>query len=252
MQLQNLQSEFAELLLATTPTDELARPAENWFIHQQNMVLNLTLALQNTYPLVTQLVGKDFFKLSAKEYIKQYPCRTGNLNEYGEYFGKFLSEFAPVKELIYLAEVAEFEWACRLAYTAADAKPIDLKLLETITPYQYDKLYFIMHPASQLMKFYYPILQIIDACKGNTVEQIDVNAGGVYLLIIRRHLDICLAPLSVGDFTMLLAMQDGKSLAEALEMTLAVDKDFRLDEKLPNWVKNNTLVDYFLAEKVLV
>ncbi len=249
MQLLNLQSEFSERLLNQLPADGLVSPAENWFIHQQNRFTQLTHVLQSTYPLVAQLVGKDFFKLCAKEYIKQYPARNGNVHEYGEYLGGFLSEFPPVKELIYLAEVAEFEWACHLARIAADTKSIDWKMLNALIPEQYEKLYLVMHPSSQLMKFYYPILTIIEACKNNMIEQIDVNAGGSYLLIIRRELEICLAPLSLADFTILKAMQDGKSLADALKTTLAIDEKFDLEEKLAIWIKNQTLVEYFLADK---
>jgi len=248
MLLQNLQSELAELILTNDQHTSLVSLAQHIAIYQNNIIANLVNTLRDTYPLVTKMVGDDFFKIAAKEYITQYPSRSANLHDYGEYFGKFLAEYPPVHDLIYLTEIAEFEWACHIIYFAAEHAALDIRILDHLTSDQYEKLYFIMHPASQLMQCHYPILKIIDLCKGNTTEDIDISEGGINLLIIRRDLDICLVPLTASEFVFLTALQDGKTLSGALQETLAIDADFKLDEKLPGWIQHKTIIDCFVAE----
>ena len=247
MHLQNLQLEFAESLFANAPQLDCILPAQNIRLYQQNVMIHLIQALRTTYPLILRLVGDDFFQLTARAYIKQYPSRSGDVNEYGEYFSDFLAEYQPVKELIYLAEVAQFEWTCHLLLSASSHAPMDLDILKKLQPEQYEQIHFYLHPASKVMKFYYPILRIIELCAGNIDDTIDLSEEGVNLLIIRRDLDISLVPLAVGEFTFLAALQENKSLAEALTSAIEVDATFVLDEKLSGWIQDQAIVDGQLA-----
>lgn len=248
MSLQNVQAEFTEIIFSEDEHADIVTPSHNMIIYRNNITSSLMRALLDTYTLIAKLVGDDFFQVAAKEYIHLYPSRSGNLHDYGEYLSDFLAEYPPVKNLPYLAEVAEFEWSCHLLHFAGDHPALDLKALEHIAADQYHQLHFVLHPASRIIKFHYPILRIIDLCKGEVDEEININEGGVNLLIIRRHLDIMLAPLPTPDFIFLTALQNGKSLAEALEATLRSDSDFKLEEKLPVWVQDKTIVDFYLAD----
>ena len=244
MSLQNEQAEFAEVLFAEDEHTDSVTPSQNMIIYRNNMMTNLKQTLHNTYPMIAKLVGEDFFRVAIKEYIHLYPSRSGNLHDYGEYFSDFLAEYPPVKNLPYLVEVAKFEWACHQLHFASDHAALDMKSLAAIAPEQYDQIHFVLHPASRIIKFHYPILQIIDLCKGATNAQIDINeGGGVNLLIIRRHLDIMLQPLSPADFTFLCALQHHNSLSEALEEALRVDAEFNLEARLPAWIQDKTIVD---------
>lgn len=244
MSLQNVQAEFTDIILSEDEQTDLLTPSENMIIYRNNILSNLINALFDTYSMVARLVGEDFFRITAKEYIHLYPSRSGNLHDYGEYFSDFLSEYPPIKNLPYLAEVAEFEWLCHQIHLAADHSPLDIKSLEQVSPDQYHLLHFILHPASRIVKFHYPLLRIIDLCKGNIDEEININEGGVKLLIIRRDLDILLLPLSSADFTFLHALHHNKTLSEALEETLLIDSEFNLDERLPVWIQDKTIVDF--------
>lgn len=243
MLLQNLQLEFADAIVADEQDIDFILPVKNMRIYQNNVISTLTKALHNTYPLIVKLIGDDFFRLTAKEYIKRYPSRSGNLNDYGQYFSDFLVEYEPVKELIYLADVAQFEWTCHTLLSASTHSPFDATLLKNIAPEQYEHIHFYLHPASRVMKFYYPLLRIIDLCKGEINDTIDLGEEGVNILIIRLHEDISLIPLSESDYTFLSALQDNVSLAAALEATINIDPTFQLDEKLTAWIQDQTIVD---------
>lgn len=246
MSMQNIQTEFAEAIILDDPNTAIVHPRENIRIYRNNMIANLMRALHDTYPLILKLVGNEFFRVTANEYIKCYPARSSNLHDYGEYFSDFLGEYPPSKNLMYLPEVAQFEWACHQIFFAADPLPFNLKLLESIAPEQYDQLHFILHPACQLCQFRYPLLRIVDLCKGHIDETINIYEGGVNLLIIRRDLDICLVSLTKGEFSFLSALSENKTVSESLQAALTIDAHFQLDEKLSLWIKDKTIVECYL------
>lgn len=246
MTLQNLQAEFAEIIFSHVEGANGIQPADNLCIYQRTMQSNLVSALQNAYPLISQLVGDDFFRIMADEYITRYPSRSGNLHDYGEYFSDFLAEYPPVKNLIYLAEVAQFEWTCHTLYFAADPTPLTTELLEKIPQEQYGQLHFFLHPASYVGKFHYPLLRIIALCKGESDEPINLNEGGLHLLIIRRDTGIALLPLTPEDYAFLHALSEGHDLSAALIAATTVDPAFSLETKLAAWIQDQTLVDYCL------
>lgn len=250
MTLQNLQAEFAESILSDEADLAPVLPAQNLAIYSNNMTANLINTLQDTYPLIAKIVGHDFFRLTAKEYMQRYPSRSNNLHDYGEYFSDFLAQYQPVKTLIYLPEVAQFEWLCHILFFAADHAPLHPASLEAISPEQYKQLHFTLHPASRLMKCHYPLLRIIDLCQGEIDEIINLHEGGQPLLIIRRDLDISLVTLTLAEFHFLNALNENQTLSEALDIAISIDPDFKLEEKLPAWIKDKTLVDCRLADHV--
>ncbi len=247
MSLQNVQAEIAELLLYQHFETLTVSPAENLAIYSNNIQSSLINTLKNTYPLIVKLVGEDFFKVTAREYIEQHPSRSSNMHDYGEYFSRFLAHYPPVKNLIYLVEVAEFEWICHSLYFAADHNGFDRARLRNISSEQYENLHFMLHPASCVMKFHYPILDIIDLCKHNPDTQIDINAGGLNMLIIRRNLELMLVPLENADFAFLHTLQQNYTLSEALTAAQHHQPNFDLNTKLSSWIEDKTLVDCDVA-----
>src|SRR2546428_2542491 len=94
-------------------------------IYRNTCRSTLIEALRMTYPAVERLVGRDFFDMAAARYAGTHPPQSGYLNEYGGEFADFLAAFGPAGELPYLADVARFEWALRVAANAPDAPGLD-------------------------------------------------------------------------------------------------------------------------------
>jgi hypothetical protein len=247
MLLQNLQLEFSESLFAQDQPLDFILPAQNMRIYQQQVIVYLVNALRKTYPLVLRMVGDDFFQLAAIAYSKQYPSRSGDLNEYGEYFSDFLAEYQPVKDLIYLAEVAQFEWICHTLLSAGVHAPMTFSVWKNFQPEQYEQLHFSLHPACKVMKFYYPILHIIELCETEVPDSIELGNEGNYLLMMRRESDLNLVTLTVAEFTFLSLLQDNKSLATALSAALDVDSSFDLDAQLERWVEEQVMVECWVS-----
>jgi hypothetical protein len=155
-------------------------------------------------------------------------------------------EYEPAKELDYLSDVAKFEWAYHTLHFASEHAPFNLALLTNLSPEQYDDLHFILHPASRVLTFDYPILRIIDLCKNDVDEDVNLDAGGDNILIIRREWEIELFSLDTADYIFLSSLQNNMTLADALEETLQADSTFKLDEKLAMWIREKIIVDLSL------
>lgn len=246
MSLQNLQIDFSEIMLSSHTDADWIKPIHGVNIYRNNIFESLSKSLRSIYVLVRLLVGDDYFQTLINEYIKHYPSRSSNLHDYGEYFKNFLAEIPTLKTLCYLEEVAEFEWIIHTLYFAADHEPLNTKQLELIATDQYEKLHFILHPASRLKQFTYPILRIIDLCKNDITDDIDLNEGGVNLLIIRREFKLMLVNLSLADYVFLDSLHTGLSLANSLNAALNIDANFNLEKKLPRWISDKTIVDFYL------
>jgi hypothetical protein len=242
--LQNLQVEFAESLLNEEQPITIISPARHLWIHRNNITANLLNVLFEAYPLICQLVGKDYFRQTAKQYIRQYPSCNSNLHDYGEYFSTFLARQVALTHLPYLEEVAQFEWVIHNIFFAADCVQLDMAALNKVSPQQYSKIHFTLNPACELLVFKFPILKIIDLCHGHLSENIDINDGGVNLLVIRQDDEIKLIPLPLNEFRFLKALQDNMSFEKALNIALAIDTTFHLEERLLYWIRNKTIVDF--------
>lgn len=246
MLLQNLQVEFAESLMEADQPLSFISPPVHVGIYRNNITSNFMNVLKETYPLLRQLLGEDCFCALAKKYTKQYPSCSSNLHDYGEYFGSFIEAQPILQHLVYLNEVAQFEWATHRIFFAADAISFDPIKLKNLSPEQYSALHFVLHPASELLTFQYPILKIIDLCHGHIEGTVDIREDGVNLLIIRQELDIKLIPLSSSEFIFLQALQKNACLQVALDAAMENEAHFDLEERLVHWIKNKTIVDCYL------
>jgi hypothetical protein len=244
MSLQNWQTEFVENLFSDEFSEHAIEPKSHMAIYRNNYFTNLTNTLKTTYPLVMQLVGIDFFQNLAREYIISYPSRSSNAHDYGEYFADFLTEYSHTSSILYLPEVARFEWICHYLCFAECHDALDIEAFKNIQPEQFGNLHLILHPASQLMNCQYPITHIIELCEKKR-NDVDVRFDAVPLLIIRRELEIRYDALTKAEFTFLNSLTQQNTINDSLQHAYAVDPNFKLEEKLPEWVKNKTIIAFF-------
>ena len=103
-------------------------PAEverRFAVYRNNVAHSLSRALASRYPVIERLVGEDFFRPLAAAFIAAHPPASPMLFQWGGEFPGFLAGFPPLRDLPYLADVAELEWLRGQAYHAADAQPAD-------------------------------------------------------------------------------------------------------------------------------
>ncbi|MFO1351468.1 MAG: DNA-binding domain-containing protein [Gammaproteobacteria bacterium] len=251
--LRELQQRFVEQIFSDDGdlpewirADGLAS-AERLDIYRNNTLVGLTKTLRSLYPVIERLVGEDFFRYAAHRYIHEYPSRSGDLNEYGADFADFLARFEPTAGLVYLPDVARLELAYQQAANAADSAALDFAALAQVAPERYEELRFRLHPTARLLVSPYPILRIWQVNQPNYADDpsVDLNQGGVKLLLIRRALEVELEPLADGEFALLQALSEPLNFGVACERALESQADFDVTASFQRHALAGTLVDFY-------
>lgn len=199
-------------------------------VYRNNVVMSLTQVLEAYFPGVLRLVGAEFFRALAREFILGHPPRSPVLSRYGAQFPQFLEAFSPVADLPYLPDVARLEWLQQRAYHAADAVPLTAHDLAHVPHSDIARLCFVFHPSAQIQRSQYPIFSI---WRTNTfddvVDRIDGNAAGQAVLVSRVRLEVRTLLLTSGAYTFLAALMAGAKLQEAAEAASIEVEGFRIE-----------------------
>ena len=215
-------------------------------IYRNNYRENLHDALAAAYPILVQLVGSDFFRILARKFIEQHSSHSGNLHRYGAQLSDFLSNFSATKNLPYLPDFVRLEWACHLAYYAADHAPFNPLRLSEIAEAYFPTLIWYCHPASCVLHSPYPLFDIWSAHQpgANADFHIDFDQIGGDILVSRNLGRVEVSALSPSVADWLRRIQAGVAMGEASEATLAAYPDFDLSATLTMLVSHDVLIDF--------
>jgi len=262
--LQKLQSEFANSLFSVTKHSvnkqgQCPRYLNDAILHngldaqrrmniyKNNLMIGLTNALLAVYPVINKLVGDTFFSYAAKEYIKRHPSESGDLHSFGEYFSMFLGGFSPAAKLVYLADMAKLEWAYHLAFHAGNETGIDMGALAKLTETQLSNIRLRLNNSAILIDSDFPLLQIWQANQEfSSKENVNLDEGGVKIIVNRNEFDIEFTPLRDGHYAFLQSLMNDQSFTLACESAVHVEQNINLSECLHRFISNNIIVDFTL------
>jgi hypothetical protein len=125
-----MHAAFAEALLARDfdcppglRTWNGSDPGTRFAVYRNNLVVSLVDALADTYPVVQEMVGVEFFRAMAREFVRVQPPASPVLAHYGAGFAEFIEDFPPAAGLPYLPDLARLELMRVEVYHAADDAP---------------------------------------------------------------------------------------------------------------------------------
>ena len=254
LRLRELQQDFAAAVLdgAQNGFERHIRAAglsgvRRLQIYRNNTLLNLTASLRATYPVICRLVGDGFFDYAAAQHIAAYPSRSGDLEEFGGDFARFLETFPPTADLVYLPDVARLEWIYHQIFYAASHPPLDLAALAQVPADQQGDLHFQLHPAARLLQSAFPILRIWQVNQEDYAGDaaVDLMASGIKLLALRRdNFEIEFQPMAAGEFSLILALEQGCTFAAACEQAMTAQPDIDLSACFSRHVLQGGLVSF--------
>jgi hypothetical protein len=117
-------------------------------------------ALRMQFAVVEQLVGAEFFRAMARDYVAEEPPRSPILFDCGDTFPDFIDRFVPAKPVPYLGDVARIELARGLACHAADVTPVDRAAFAALS---HDRLHDVrirLHPSVSIVTSQHPAFSI--------------------------------------------------------------------------------------------
>lgn len=238
MSLRSLQQQFVHSVL-TGNSDALATQLDTsqisaaglMDIYRHNSHAALSKALELTYPVIAKLVGERFFFHSCDHYIQQHAPVTGNLDDYGDAFPAFLSNFPPAKTLPYLPDVARLEWAFHQSAIAPYAPRLEMEAFERVPQQRYEDLLFSLHPSVKFIFSPFPVDKIWEMNQegADPDSTLDLAAeAGSELLLVRPDVQVAIYPLTRAEQAFLHEIQQSGGFFAAFEAALKIDESFDL------------------------
>ena len=205
--------------IAPLLTTDAATSARRLGIYRANSIAGATKALVAAYPVLSEVVGSEFFDALARACWRFVPSRSGDLGDYGDAFASFLAGFEHVADMPWLADLARLEWAVQLASIAADAAPLDAATLARVPPTALTSLILELVPGTATLVSRYPIVRVW------TLHQPGSERSGGFAvdwslaetaLVTRQGLEVRVVAIDPPAAIAIEAMQRGATLADAL------------------------------------
>jgi len=256
MSLEELQNDFLQAFISNKSKPSFLKhikksqqlsQQDRLDIYQDSITECLANALREFYTVCEKLVGNLFFSGMAHSYIKQTPSHSPNLFDYGESFPTFVAEFKPAKSLLYLSDVCRLEWAWHRAYYAPDQQPLDFSELTKISEMSQNNLIFELPVTGTLIESTYPIHRIweVNQERYQNKSDINLNEGGVKLLIWRKGIDLKIDLLTEKEWHLLSAINNHTPLDQLCVQLAKYDNTIDALQLLASVVRNGWIGSVF-------
>lgn len=192
-------------------------PAARLAVHRNNVVSSLLDALAETFPVVQELVGVEFFRAMAAVFVRQSPPRSRILAHYGREFPEFIGRFEPASSVPYLADMARLEMARVRAHHAADAAALasEAVSLALASGDRIGELRLVCHPSVSVISSRHAVVSLWAAHQdGGDIAAIDIDQPEE-AIVLRTGLDVLVLRLPPGGAEFVKALLRSGSLAEA-------------------------------------
>lgn len=193
-------------------------PARRLAVYRNNVIASLIDALAETFPVVQELVGPEFFRATAAVFVRQAPPRSRILAGYGQGFPGFIEQFDPARGLPYLADVARLELARVRAYHAADAGHLTDEAvgLAMADPDRVADLRLVCHPSLSVVHSQFAVVSLWAAHQGEAdLATIDPRRPED-AIVLREGLEILVLHAPPGGAAFATALLQGRCLGDAV------------------------------------
>lgn len=245
-----LQLEQSDLLQALAGQTTSTYKPRGLQVYQANRAVLAERTLAGTYPVIAQLIGGTSFEPLARHFWQQHSPQRGDMGQWGEQLPEFLAAAPQLAEEPFLADVACIEWALHQAATAPnalldaasfallagadDALPVGLSLSPGV---------FILASA-------YPVVSIINAhligepALDEAAARLQAGEGE-HALVWRQGFKPKARALSVGEYQLILALQNSMAIDAALDQAMRIDSAFDFNTWLGQAVQTGLVTGAF-------
>lgn len=203
-------------------------PQVRFDIHRNNVIVSLIESLRDTYPVCAQLVGDEFFRHMARQFVRQHPPASPVLVHYGIGFAGFVESLEEARPVPYLADVARLEWLYLQAHHAADWEPLSPQAVQSsiARAHTLDELRLVLHPSLQLIDSHHAVASLWAAHQGALeIGEVDPYRPEV-AWVIRTGLEVSVQRAGRAEGQWLQALLAGQSLANAMAIATGIDGNF--------------------------
>ncbi len=206
--------------------------ARRFAVHRNNRALGLIGALEDSFPVTCQLLGKDCFHAITRDFIDAQPPTSPTLFEYGGTLPSFLDGLAALSAYPYLADVAQLEYHRVQAWHAADAAPLGPGAFAPCLtkPRSLPGLQLSLLPSSRLLRSNWATGSIWQSHQGTTPMQ-GFSLNRAESVLVHRPDDVVTVHIvSESCAALLEQLLAGERLAEAIASATHATPRFDLGE----------------------
>jgi hypothetical protein len=217
-------------------------------VYRNNVVAGLADVLKEAFPAVCRVVGIEFFRAMARDYVVLEPPSSPILLDYGAGFPDFIGAFEPAASLPYLRDVARIERAWTEAYHAPEAAPVDPAVFMARGPAGLPEIRLLLHPSVRIVRSAFPALTIWRMNVGDGVAApVDLAAGAEDILVARPMTEVEVWPMPEGGPEFLQTLGAGASVLEATKAAVTADGRFDLSANLSQLIRARVFVAFSFA-----
>jgi len=211
-----------------------AVPVKRFNVYRNNVALSLINVLRQTFPVVEELVGKDFFDTMARHFSITHLPESPMMFQYGDKFPGFIKQYEPAQSLPYLKDVAQLEWTRNVSLYAKDQTSITIEQLAQFDQEQMPDVKFDLHASLQLIDSAWPIITIWQAHQGQG-EQISLNQlpdQGQSAVVLRPALEVNVHQVDPITTYFIAQLQQGQTFGQAVEACVSKQTTFDISANL--------------------
>ncbi len=157
--LMHKDNNFAAEVVGTKNFDVATRLG----IYGNAYATRLVEVLQDNYTALHTLMGDERFEKLAYDYLEQHPSQHFSVRYFGHQLAEFIRQNKHDDNDEIFAEMADFEWALRTAFDAADISAIKIEDLQAIPPEQWGEMQFKLHSSVHRLDLNWNIPQLWQA-----------------------------------------------------------------------------------------
>ena len=196
--------------------------AQRFAVYREAYRARLADALADSFGHTARYLGGDGFRALALEYVETHTPSAYSIRWYGATFPGWLRKTYPQHAA--LAELAALDWALRVAFDSADAEPLAAGVLAALTPADWARVGFRLHPSFRLLVQRWNTIALWQALdREETAPAAQALPQSATLAVWRRELQPHFRTLEAGEGGALRALCAGRSFS-AVCARLAADR----------------------------
>lgn len=250
-----MHSEFAHALMhpeAPCPEGLTAwngsDPQHRFAVYRNNVMVSLVDALVATFDVTHALVGDDFFRHMARQFLRGQTRRARVLTWLGLPFPDFIAQEEAAASVPYLADVARLEMARVVSTHAADhmRMPAEHWTAFMTDPAQLAQAQFELAPCVQLLQSPWAMVSIwaahqVDENQEVCFDGIDISQGE-FALVFRQDEGVRVLGIDAAGHRFFQCLQQGQGLAQAVQEAVSVNPTFELPTALSVLIAHGLVV----------
>ncbi|WP_415061785.1 putative DNA-binding domain-containing protein [Bdellovibrio sp.] len=184
-------------------------------VYHRGYFARLTEALSKTFRAVRWVLGEELFRHVARRYIEAQPSISYDLSDYGETFPEFLKSSQSTRGIVFLYDLARFEWTFKNMYHAASSEPLPVERIRELLHSEDFKIQFI--EAFEIFESPYAIFDLWSHRKEPPYQFEDINWNHPEcLMIYKKQKKVYVQRLDAIEAQILTELKEGSAVASAL------------------------------------